>query len=213
MTKEKKSLQKLTDSGQHEAAQHPEGTEVSKQFSGLAEANAFIETYLANPDVPENQKEDLRNQTWEHNHDELTRAIGKLTHEVGRMPTTNDLSNETGLSRQTIHKHMKEFYQSSRYQTRINQFRMLSDRVLAVLYKMAAQGDVRAAKVFLDAVGGLPLAACAPAENINYIQVNNNVKIDQVTFANLPEATQQQILNLFLQGLQSDPAVSGSQQR
>ncbi|MDB5243085.1 MAG: hypothetical protein JWP57_3710, partial [Spirosoma sp.] len=183
MAKAQKSLQKVTDSDEPKDESELIKRLISQQKPLPDNAtpterqnnkDAFFCGLLESPLVSEETKEDLRNQTWEGNHDELTRVIGNLIHETGRMPTVTRLSTETGLSRQTIHKHLSEFYQSARYQNRLSLARMLSDRLLDKLYQSAIDGDVRAAKVFLDAVGGLPVAP-APAAGNNYIQVNNNV--------------------------------------
>lgn len=50
-----------------------------------------------------------KQQVWEYNHQAITDAISKLTEEHGSMPTKNQLAEETGLSRQTISKHLKEY--------------------------------------------------------------------------------------------------------
>lgn len=214
MAKQQKSLQKLTDSSEptnlYELIEQieksnpplPEGATLREK---QVRSDAFVNGLLASPLTSDEYKEDLRNQTWQNNHHELTRIIGKLTGEMGRMPTGNMIAEASGLSRQTINSHLKEFYRSARYQDQLNQFRMLSDRLLAKLYTLAMEGDVRAARVYLDAVGGVPTSDTKPAAtNANYIQVNNNIKIDQVTFTKLPESVQQQIASLFLQGLQSE---------
>ena len=211
MAKQQKSLQKLTDFNEPTSytelikqleARNPPLPEGATHEERQARIEAIINGILASTLIPEDLKEDLRNQTWQNNHHTLTRVIGKLTGELGRMPTVNMIAEETGLSRQTINNHLKEFYQSARYQGQLNQFRMLSDRLLAKLYKLAMEGDVRAAKVYLAAIGGVPTGDTKPAESANYIQVNNNIKIDQVTFTTLPTSVQQQITQLILQGLQ-----------
>ena len=202
------SLSELSQQLNQLYPQLPDGASPNER---MARRDAIFNGFLNSPLTSEDIKEDLRNTTWQDNHDELTRVIGNLIGENRRMPTVNQMANETGLSRQTIHKHLKEFYRSANYQSQVNQFRMLSDRVLASLYTLAIGGDVRAAKVFLDAVGGLPLQQDSPSENTNFIQVNNNIKIDQVTFTTLPEAVQQQITQLILQGLQNKIQQSDNQ--
>lgn len=75
--------------------------EKHKKLAGV-ERNLFFEKI-------ENLLDDsVRNQKWENNHIQITRAISNLMAEYGRMPSTNEISKETCLSRQTIHKHLKE---------------------------------------------------------------------------------------------------------
>ena len=179
----------------------------------------LIAILLENPFYTEAQRQDVRNQTWEVNHIRLTSAIQWHINEKGRMPSTNDLVKETGLSRLTIRKHLAEFNYSPFYQEQLQQFRMLSTQVVVQLFNLAMQGDVKAARLYLDAVGGLPgiqpPASPSPPTN-NYIQINNNVKIDQNTFGLLPEMVQQQITRLVLEGLQTTvvtPVQIDSQQQ
>lgn len=129
MKKQEKGLQGLTNSV-------PEIQRDTRPKSVLATMNDYIDdNYLKNPDVPEETKEFLRNQIWEDNHDELSRVISKLIHDNGRMPTMNQIAEAAGLSRQTVHKHLKEFPQTKMHSDRLNQFRLLTDRVLDNLYK------------------------------------------------------------------------------
>ena len=75
--------------------------EKHKKLAGV-ERNLFFEKI-------ENLLDDsVRNQKWENNHIQITGAISNLMAEYGRMPSTNEISKETCLSRQTIHKHLKE---------------------------------------------------------------------------------------------------------
>lgn len=46
---------------------------------------------------------DVKNQLWEANHTNITRAISKYMEDYGKMPAKVWIASETGLSRQTIH--------------------------------------------------------------------------------------------------------------
>ena len=193
MKKQEKKLQTVTD-----LTPEKEVPEKMRTMS-VAEANAFMDTYLNDPNTPEAYKQDLRNQTWEANHSLIIGAINDLINQYGSMPTVNVIVQRTGLTRQSVHRHLKEFIQSEQHGSQLNQFRIMRERVLATLYRLADRGDVRACKVYLDATGESMLPTSAP----NYIQINNSIKIDQVTFAALPDEVQQQITGLILQGLQT----------
>ena len=52
--------------------------------------------------------ESTKNQIWESNHNQITYAISTLMQEYGRMPTKTEIAIKAELSRQTIHKHLKE---------------------------------------------------------------------------------------------------------
>jgi hypothetical protein len=117
----------------------------------------------------------LKNQLWENNHYNITTAISKLIEEYGRMPTKNLLSTETGLSRQTIHKHLKEFESHPIYAEEIRKFKFMTHRVLSKVYKYAMNGDVRAAKLYFEVLGYFgnqsSLNTTINTQN-NYIQIN-----------------------------------------
>jgi hypothetical protein len=52
---------------------------------------------------------ETRNRLWEHNHAKITVAISSLMQRYGRTPNKEEVSEESGLSRQTVTKHMKEY--------------------------------------------------------------------------------------------------------
>ena len=52
---------------------------------------------------------ETKNHLWERNNFLISGAIHNHIHEHCCMPTKQEISNVTGLSRQTIHKHLKEY--------------------------------------------------------------------------------------------------------
>ncbi len=63
------------------------------------------------------------------------------------------LEKSTGLSRQTISKHLKEFKDNELYKEHKAQFQILATSVLKKLFHLSMGGNVQASKIFLDAVG------------------------------------------------------------
>jgi len=119
-----------------------------------------------------------KNQLWERNHVEITCAISVLMQEYGRMPTVNEIATKTELSRQTIHKHLKEYATNPHYLEQVEQFKFMSSKVLAKVFKFAVNGDMRAAKLYLSAMGmynePAPKNTLIQNQN-NYIQINGTV--------------------------------------
>lgn len=72
-----------------------------------------------------------KNQLWEHNHVKISIALSKLMQDYGLMPTKNQIAKETGLSRQTIFNHIKEYSSNPLYLKEVEQFKLLSNKVLA----------------------------------------------------------------------------------
>jgi biotin operon repressor len=117
-----------------------------------------------------------KNRLWEYNHNQITWAIATLMQEGGRMPTGHEIAKKAKLSRQTVHKHLKEYSKDEGYLEKAEQFRFMSSKVLARVYTFAVNGDVRAARLYFDVVGNLGKPPSSPSAvtntQNNYIQVN-----------------------------------------
>lgn len=192
--KPKKSLQKFTDSEtkindvltleqitptEFEQLSRPEKDRLmeilTERFNKLkgTERDAFykkIEPITA---------ESTKNELWESNHIEITCAISNLMQEYGRMPTKTEIANKTELSRQTVHKHLKEYSNHPQYLGEIEQFRFMTSKVLAKVFKFAVNGDMRAAKLYFNIMGFMnngqtPNSTLIQNQN-NYIQINGTV--------------------------------------
>lgn len=144
--------------------------------------------------VDEILPKDTKNQLWENNHYIIIQAISKHIEDYGKMPTKNQISNDTGLSRQTIHKHLKNYTDSPLYAEQLKQFKLMFDRVLAKVIKIAVQGEgnVKAARLYFDIMGylGNQSGVNINTQN-NYIQINQT-KLSQETIKQLsPEQLNQ----------------------
>jgi hypothetical protein len=115
--------------------------------------------------------ENTKNQLWEYNHNQITWAISTLIQDYGRMPSKTEIAVKTELSRQTVHKHFKEYKEHPLYLGQIEQFRFLTSKVLARVYGFAVNGDIGAAKLFFNIVG---VANNSQTPNQTLIQNNNN---------------------------------------
>jgi hypothetical protein len=121
---------------------------------------------------------DVKSQFWENNHYAITVAISKHIEECGKMPTKNQIANDTGLSRQTVHKHLSGYAEHPLYAEQLNQFKFMADRVLAKIIKLAGHGDVKAARLYFDVMGymkGQPSSNTLIKNQNNYLQINGTV--------------------------------------
>lgn len=119
-----------------------------------------------------------KNQLWEYNHNQITWAISTIMQENGRMPTKTELAMKTNLSRQTIHKHLKEYASHPLYLQQIEQFRFMTSKVLAKVFKFAINGDTGAAKLYFNLMGninGRSVNNTSIQNQNNYIQINGMV--------------------------------------
>ncbi|MDB4104816.1 hypothetical protein N9545_04755 [Salibacteraceae bacterium] len=112
-----------------------------------------------------------KNQLWESNHIAITAAISNLMQDYGRMPSTTELAIETKLSRQTIHKHLKEYTLHPHYLKEIERFRFMTSKVLAKVFQFAVNGDIGAAKLYFNMVGA---SNNGQIQNNTLIQNQNN---------------------------------------
>jgi hypothetical protein len=121
--------------------------------------------------------ENMRNEFWEQNHDLITKALAKLMHQTHIMPTTSVIAKATGLSRQTVARHLKEHRTHPQYAEEMNRFKALSSTVLSDVFLSAMGGDIKAARLYFEMTGDLEKRHSAPVvnEQKNYIQINNTI--------------------------------------
>jgi len=120
----------------------------------------------------------FKNQIWESNQAVITSAIANGMLDYGCMPSYNSIAEKTGLSRQTIHKHIKEYRTHPQYLVEMEQFRFMGSKVLAKVYKFAVNGDMRAAKLYFEMAGNMnsqPENNTLIQQQNNYIQINGTV--------------------------------------
>jgi hypothetical protein len=132
-----------------------------------------------------------KNQLWESNHNLITWAISTLMQECGRMPTKTEIASKTELSRQTIHKHLKEYSNHPQYLGQIEQFRFMTSKVLAKVFQFAVKGDIGASKLYFNVMGFMNNVQ-SPNNNLqspnntliqnqnNFIQINGTVLSQEI---------------------------------
>jgi predicted transcriptional regulator len=99
--------------------------------------------------------------------------------DLNRMPTTHEIATKTELSRQTVHKHLKDYANDARHLEALEQFKFMTSKVLVKVFNYAVQGDVRAAKLYLETVEniGRNKVSLHNTQN-NFIQINQ-LKVTQ----------------------------------
>lgn len=130
------------------------------------------------------ESKDTRRQLWELNHFLIMKAIDSLTRKYNRFPSRGEIQSETELSRNTINKHLKEYFTSDAYAERKDEYFAMRENILSRLYSFATQGDTKAAKIFLDATAFTAEAPKIQNQN-NYLQVNA-LTITQEQISQLP---------------------------
>ena len=149
------------------------GTVCTQMLQGLKgkERDDFLAKIA--PIMPAQNKQ----QIWEYNHEAITNAISRLTVQHGSMPNKSQLAEETGLSRQTINKHLKEYQTHPGYAAQAEQFKIMAPSIMAKVFQFAVNGDIRAAKLYLETIGATHKQqshTIVKSQN-NHIQINNTI--------------------------------------
>ena len=135
--------------------------------------------------------ETTKNQLWEHNHAQITWAISTLMQELGRIPTKTEIATKTELSRQTIHKHLKEYANHPMYLMELESFRFMTSKVLAKVFNYAVNGDTGAAKLYFNVMGFMNNKQAQNNTLIqnqnNFIQINGTVLSQETIKSLTPE--------------------------
>lgn len=139
----------------------------------------------------------IKNYTWQRNHLRVLASISTLMQQNNRMPTTQEIACDAGLSTETVYKHLREFKDHELYQHEWDKYRLMIHRVLSTVFNAGVQGDIRACKVYLDYFTNNSNTPVPPTfEQTNYIQINN-LKITPDELRQLPPATLQKIESII----------------
>jgi len=120
--------------------------------------------------------------TWEYHHANVCTAIASYLHEHGIMPSQAVLSAKTGYNRQTITRHLKAYREHPSYIGQAETMHLMKMKVTEKMLAMALEGDIRAAKVFMETVARTESRKTGPneadqAEGMAMVQ-NNFIRIN-----------------------------------
>jgi len=149
------------------------------------------------PIIPQSMK----NNVWELNHFLITDAIANFMRKHGIMPTKNMVAQETGLSRQTVAKHFAAYSQHPQFIAEKEQFKFMTSKLLATVFKYANNGDMRAARLYFEMVGVLNKNQPNTIVNgqTNYIQIKNTI-LSQENLKQLSEEQLDRIEKIITKG-------------
>ncbi|GAB3904452.1 helix-turn-helix domain-containing protein [Mucilaginibacter boryungensis] len=132
-----------------------------------------------------------KSDIWYYNHAAITDAISALMLQYGTMPGRKEIAEKTGLSRQTINKHLKEYHRQPQFAAGMEQFSFMAPSVLTSVFKSALKGDTKAARLYLEITGAVNKSRANTVinEQNNYIQINNTILSQE----NLNQLTAEQL--------------------
>jgi len=140
----------------------------------------------------EGQQDEEQNRVWEINHLKILDAITAATKYCGsHLPTITSLSKATELSRQTIHKHFKSCSSHPAWRQRGEMFESMQIEVLLGICHRAMNGNLPAAKLYLELTGKLKPKAQNENSAANNVQINGMVLNQQVMQSLNPEQIKQ----------------------
>lgn len=132
-----------------------------------------------------------KSEVWEANHAIITAAINNLIRINGCMPGKAEVCKETGLSRMTVYRHLKEYKTSVHYYNQIEQLKYLSSDMMVKVHKRASDGDNTAARLFFNLTGDIGNLNHANNQligsRVNYLKTPNLI-ITQEKLDKIPEA-------------------------
>lgn len=138
----------------------------------------------------------LKNQRWTTNHLKIKKAIDDCIRKEYLMPSAYQIAQNTGLSRQTISKHLKEFDLHDLYQDELKSYELASNMLLDRILAMSVKGDLKAMKFFVNTIERRKQIEQSRATN-NFIQLNT-VYITEASIQALPEAQKNAIEEIIL---------------
>jgi hypothetical protein len=104
-------------------------------------------------DIPEPEG-DERTRLWEKNHKKIIEAIKETMGMYKAIPpSVSELARKTGLSRQTIYEHMRDFKYHPAQVERNKMFDLMKFEVMMRLCNSALSGNFKAMKLYLQMTG------------------------------------------------------------
>jgi DNA-binding transcriptional ArsR family regulator len=151
---------------------------------------AFIEN------TEEAYSEEVRSEIWERNHKIIIQAVDYHYRQEGKMPSITKIAQTTKLSRVTVGRHLKEYYDSVAYKDKEHQYKFLREALLAKVYDAAYYGDMKAAKIFLEASSPVQPRQKIKNQQNNFIQVNG-ITITEEQIRQMPQEQQMKLFELL----------------
>lgn len=134
---------------------------------------------------------EMKKYIWENEHETIKAAYYDFLSTHGRTPGVTYLSQQTCYSSSTVERHLREFNDSKEFAQSDALHQLAKTDIMAVIIKQARAGDMKAAKLYFQAMGDIQTTRPAPVYNNNYIQINNSILSQSVLSQLPPEALRQ----------------------
>ena len=124
---------------------------------------------------------------WEHNHAKINTVIRMHVKAFGTVPNKAAIAAECGLSRKTVHEHLREIDGSEAWTDQKGAEKMLNQNIMGTVMKAALNGDLKAAKLYLETTKARKGGEATINNHNNYVQINKTVINQQVIQQLKPE--------------------------
>jgi hypothetical protein len=133
---------------------------------------------------PEN--ENPNTLQWDINHADITIFIQNHIQTNGSAPSVSLIAQGTGLSRETIYKHLRYMKENRGAENALDTLNMMTEHVIAAVLKKAMRGDPAAQKLYLQTMAKFNNQSAGRQQN-NYLQINKTIINQQVIQQLKPE--------------------------
>jgi hypothetical protein len=127
----------------------------------------------------------------------IANAINKLTKENNRFPARCEIVAETGYSHKTVNDCLSHYKGSNIQKGREEELTIMREKMISMCYKLGVNGNIQAAKLFIEATAERNMQIFQRNEQNNFIQINGCV-ITADQLKRLPDDKQAQINDILL---------------
>jgi hypothetical protein len=121
-----------------------------------------------------------REMIWDYNHALITETIRNFVGKHGTLPNKARIAADCGLSRKTIRKHLQSFDMHTVYGDQKKVIDIMRQTILGSVMQAAVNGDMKAARLYLETVETTSVGKVVVNEQNNYVQINKTVINQQV---------------------------------
>ncbi len=110
-------------------------------------------------------------------------------------PSRIEVAYKTGLSRQTVNKHLRSYQGSKEFKQKQEEYTVMREKLLSKIYVFAVEGNMKAARLFFEITSNGQTAAAPGVTNQqnNFIQINGTI-VTQKQLEELPSTLQNQVI-------------------
>gem|GEM_PF-3152645 len=126
----------------------------------------------------------------------IANALSRLTKEKHRFPARCEIVSETGYSHKTVNECLARYEGSLLQRGRQEELAVMRDKMLSLVYQHGITGDMKAARLFLEATAEKQHHTYNRNEQTNFIQINGYT-ITAEQLRHLPQEKQVQIKDIL----------------